>query len=137
MTNSTPRIERIRDFPGMYKPTGPFSAVVRLGDLLLLSGIRGIDENTQQPIEGDERQRIRKMFENLKFALEASGSDCAHVLVSRVYVTDMVRHRPLINEMYEEFFGEHLPTRTIVEVKGLNQQDIAEIEVVALRAQRD
>jgi enamine deaminase RidA (YjgF/YER057c/UK114 family) len=39
----------------------------------------------------------------------------------------MFRHRPIINELYQEFFGEHLPTRTILEVARLNQDDDVEI----------
>ena len=55
-----------------------------------------------------------------------------HDIVSTtVYVTDMKNSRPIINELYEEFFGKNLPTRTIVEISGLNQDDIVEIEAIA------
>jgi enamine deaminase RidA (YjgF/YER057c/UK114 family) len=42
-------------------------------------------------------------------------------------------HRPIVNAAYEQAFGEELPTRTIVEVRALNQDDTIEIEAVAAR----
>jgi len=50
---------------------------------------------------------------------------------STVYVTDMDRLRPLVNDAYVAAFGDHLPTRTILEVAGLNQNDSIEIEIIA------
>ena len=43
----------------------------------------------------------------------------------------MENFRPVINELYEEFFGKNLPTRTILEISRLNQDDIVEIEAIA------
>jgi enamine deaminase RidA (YjgF/YER057c/UK114 family) len=37
-----------------------------------------------------------------------------------------------VNDAYLKAFGANLPTRTIVEVAGLNQNDSVEIEVVAV-----
>ena len=46
-----------------------------------------------------------------------------------VYVTDMFRHRPLVNKVQEELWGKGpYPPRTIVEVDRLNQDDIVEVE---------
>jgi enamine deaminase RidA (YjgF/YER057c/UK114 family) len=46
-----------------------------------------------------------------------------------VYVTDMARHRPLVNKVQEELWGQGpYPPRTIVEVSRLNQDDIVEVE---------
>ena len=46
-----------------------------------------------------------------------------------VYVTDMARHRPLVNKVQEELWaGGPYPPRTILEVAALNQDDIFEVE---------
>ena len=46
-----------------------------------------------------------------------------------VYVTDMQRHRPIVNQVQEELWGGGpYPPRTIVEVSRLNQDDIVEVE---------
>ena len=65
-----------------------------------------------------------------------AGSSLHSVLVSTVYVTDMVGLRPLVNDAYVAAFGHNLPTRTIVEVSGLNQGDSIEIEIIAAQTER-
>jgi enamine deaminase RidA (YjgF/YER057c/UK114 family) len=100
--------------------------------MLFVSGLRGIDPSTGEPAGTDE-ERIRLIFQHLERALEEGGSSLQHVLSTRVYVTDMRRQRPLVNAAYERAFGAHLPTRTIVEVQRLNQDDSVEVEAVAAR----
>ncbi len=128
-------IRRRRDVPGLPEPTGPYSWSVTHGGLVFLSGIRGIDPSTGRPDKGDG-SRVRRVFEHLAALLEASGSSPRDVLSTRVYVTDMARHRPLINAGFTRFFGTELPVRTIVEVRALNQGDTIELEVVAALRQR-
>jgi enamine deaminase RidA (YjgF/YER057c/UK114 family) len=105
---------------------------VTWGDLVFVSGLRGIDPQRGQPIEGD-RERVRLIFEHLGRILAANGSSLRDVLFARVYVTDMTRHRPIVNEAFDRVFGAELPARTIVEVRALNQGDSVEMEVVAVR----
>jgi 2-iminobutanoate/2-iminopropanoate deaminase len=125
-------IERKRAIQGVPAPTGPFSWSTAWGDLLFVSGLRGIDPQSGRPAEGDA-ERIRLIFTHLERILAANGSSLTDVLSARVYVTEMARHRPMVNEAFESAFGSELPARTIVEVGALNQADSIEIEVVAIR----
>ncbi|HYX90391.1 MAG TPA: Rid family hydrolase [Myxococcaceae bacterium] len=129
------RIERRPAVDGLPAPTGPFSWSVGWGDLVFVSGLRGIDPQRGQPVEGDP-ERVRLIFEHLGRILAANGSSLRDVLFARVYVTDMTRHRPIVNEAFERVFGAELPARTIVEVRALNQGDSVEMEVVAVRRER-
>ncbi|MNC78645.1 hypothetical protein D3C75_1309090 [compost metagenome] len=46
-----------------------------------------------------------------------------------MYVTDMYRYRPIVNQIQEELWGDGpYPPRTIIEVDRLNQDDIVEVE---------
>jgi 2-iminobutanoate/2-iminopropanoate deaminase len=105
---------------------------VAWGNLVFISGIRGIDPSTGAPAAGDAR-RLSLIFGHLARILEASGCAPRDVLAARVYVTEMSRHRPQVNEAFTKFFGSALPARTIVEVRALNQGDTIEIEVIAAR----
>lgn len=125
-------IHRQLTVPGLPPPPGPFAWTATWGDVLFVSGLRGIDPATGFPAQTDE-ERIEFIFQHLTRALEAGGSSLRHVLSTRVYVTDMQRHRPMINAAYERNFGLDLPTRTIVEVHALNQDDTIELEAVAAR----
>jgi 2-iminobutanoate/2-iminopropanoate deaminase len=111
----------------LHAPTGPFVQGIRVGSLLFLSGQRGIDPATMAPVPGAFEARARQLFTNIGRVLAAGGTDFRHVLATTVYVRDMFRHRPIINDLYQEVFGAHLPTRTIVEVARLNQDDDVEI----------
>lgn len=129
------RLRRRRAVPGVPEPTGPFSWSVAYGELVFLSGIRGIDPATGRPARGDG-PRIRRIFDHLSRLLAANGSSPRHVISTRVYVTDMALHRPLVNAAFARFFGRELPARTIVEVRNLNQRDTIELEAVAARPRR-
>ena len=119
----------------MPPPTGPFAWSVAWGNLVFVSGLRGIDPATGEPAETD-RTRLGLIFSHLERALSASGSSLRDVLATRVYVTDMKRHRPLVNEAFEQVFGSDLPTRTILQVSALNQADTIELEVIAAQRSR-
>lgn len=126
--NEIARTGHIEGVPG---PTGPWKWTVAWNGLVFVSGVRGIELSTGQPADGDER-RIALIFEHLGRILGQAGSSFDSVLSSTVYVTDMARLRPMVNDAYVRAFGANLPTRTIVEVAGLNQNDSVEIEVIAV-----
>jgi 2-iminobutanoate/2-iminopropanoate deaminase len=114
--------------PGAIKPTGPWSLGVRAGDLVFVAGMRGIDPATGKLVDGAEA-RVRQAFRNMQTVVEAAGGNLRNAVRLVVYVTDMDRHRPLVNEIQKEFWGGGpYPPRTIVEVRRLNQDDIVEVE---------
>jgi 2-iminobutanoate/2-iminopropanoate deaminase len=114
--------------PGAIEPTGPWSVGVRAGDFVFVAGMRGIDPATNMLVEGDEA-RVRQAFLNMRTVVAGAGGGLRDAVRLVVYVTDMGRHRPLVNKIQEELWGgPPYPPRTIVEVSGLNQDDIVEVE---------
>ena len=107
--------------------TGPFVQAIKVGNQLFMSGFRGMDPRTNKVPKGDFRAEARQVFENIKAVVEAAGGTMENILATTVYVRDMYRHRPVINELYEEYFGDNFPTRTIVEISRLNGDDNVEI----------
>lgn len=132
MSSSDNPVERTREVAELPYTTGPYAWAVRYGDLIFVSGLRGIDAASGEPVRGDE-ERLDVIFAHLGRILERNESSPRRVLATRVYVTDMGRLRPLVNNAFTRFFGTELPTRTIVEVAALNQEDTVEIEVIAAR----
>ena len=133
-TTSYPPMNDIRRnscIDGIPEPTGPFHWTSEWNGLAFVSGVRGIDPLTGQPATDDAR-RLELIFEHLRRILASVGSSLEHVLSSTVYVTDM-NVRPMVNNAYVRAFGSHLPTRTIVQVAALNQNDSIEIAVIAAK----
>ena len=113
---------------GAIKPTGTWNLGTRAGDFVFVAGMRGIDPATNSLIP-DPKDRVRQAFENMKLIAESEGATLRDAVRIVVYVTDMYRFRPLVNEIQEELWGEGpYPPRTIIEVDRLNQDDIVEVE---------
>jgi 2-iminobutanoate/2-iminopropanoate deaminase len=113
---------------GAIQPTCPWALGARAGDFVFVAGMRGIDPATNTLVAGDEA-RVRQAFLNMQQIAQSDGASLRDAVRLVVYVTDMARHRPLVNKVQEEFWGQGpYPPRTIVEVSRLNQDDIVEVE---------
>lgn len=65
----------------------------------------------------------------MKVIAESAGARLQDAVRIVVYVTDMYRYWPMVNQIQEELWaGAPYPPRTIVEVDRLNQDDIVEVE---------
>jgi 2-iminobutanoate/2-iminopropanoate deaminase len=113
---------------GAIAPTGTWSLGARAGDFVYIAGMRGIDPASNTLLAGDEA-RVRGAFMNMKLIAESEGASLADCVRLTVYVTDMARLRPLVNKVQEELWaGGPYPPRSILQVSGLNQDDICEVE---------
>ena len=115
---------------GATPALGPYSAGVKLGDLVFVSGQIPTDENGLMPegIQAQAEQSIR----NLKAVLEAGGSDLQHVVKTTVFLKDM-NDFAAVNEVYAKWFdGEVQPARSCVEVARLPKDMPLEIEAIGV-----
>lgn len=109
-------------------PTATWALGTRAGDFVFVAGMRGIDAATNSLVEGNEA-RVRKAFENMQMIAESEGASLRDAVRLVVYVTDMYRYRPIVNQIQKELWGDGpYPPRTIIEVDRLNQDDIVEVE---------
>ncbi|NNJ75741.1 MAG: RidA family protein [Anderseniella sp.] len=109
-------------------PTATWALGTRAGDFVYVAGMRGIDPATNKLVPGNE-ERVRKAFMNMKLIAESEGASLRDAVRLVVYVVDMYRHRPIVNKIQKELWGDGpYPPRTIIEVDRLNQDDIVEIE---------
>ena len=113
---------------GAIDPTGTWSLGTRAGDFVFVAGMRGIDPQSNELVEGDAA-RIRQAFKNMELIAQSEGASLTDAVRLTVFVTDMERYRPIVNAVQEELWsGGPYPPRTILEVSKLNQDDIFEVE---------
>ena len=90
----------------------PFSPVVKVGDLILVSGQASVDA-TGKIVTDTFEGEFRRSIENMRKVLETAGSDLAHVVQTRNYVRDPA-DVPRYNELYREYFSAPFPARTTI-----------------------
>ena len=119
---------------GLAEPISHYTDAVRHGDLLFVSGVAPLDENSRLIGEGDVVMQTRQIFLNMKKILDAAGTGFEKVLKVTVYLTD-VADRTKINPVRQEFFGASRPASTLIGVSELAIPGMkVEIEaVVAVR----
>ena len=117
--------------PGAPAAIGPYSAGVRAGNLLFLSGSIPLDPATGQVVPGDIAAQATRAMENIKALLTAAGADFANVVKTTVFLADMKDFQEM-NQVYGRFFPSSPPARTTVAAAGLPRGARVEIEAVAV-----
>jgi reactive intermediate/imine deaminase len=108
----------------------PFSDVVRVGDLLFVSGQLGVDDQMQL-VPGGIQAETRKIMERLRRLLERHGSSMSRVVKCTCMLADMGEW-PAMNEVYVSYFPpDRLPARSAFGVNRLAFGARAEIECIA------
>ena len=111
--------------------TYPFSGAVRVGNMLYLSGVIGVDPTTKKLVAGGIEAETKQTMETIKATLERNGSDLDHVVKCTVFLVDM-QEWPRMNEIYKKYFLKHFPARSAVAGSGLALGARVEIECIAV-----
>jgi enamine deaminase RidA (YjgF/YER057c/UK114 family) len=125
--------------PSLAKPAGYSHAwEVQGGKTLYLAGQVAFDEHGKVVGKGDLVAQFRQVCENLKTVLLARGGQLNDIVKLNIYVLSNADYKAKgreIGAVYREYFGKHFPAMTLVEVKGLYDEDqgcAIEIEGVAV-----
>jgi 2-iminobutanoate/2-iminopropanoate deaminase len=114
----------------MTTPIGPYSPVVRAGDLLFVSGQVGLEGD--QMVSGGVEQETRQALANLEAVLATEGASLADVVKTTVFLRHM-RDFKLMNEVYAEVMDGHRPARSTVAVVELPAVALVEVEAIAYK----
>lgn len=109
---------------------GPYSQAVRAGSLVFTAGQIPLDPATGQLVGGDIAAQTERVMRNLQAILQAAGTSLQRVVKTTVFLRDMDDFAAM-NAVYGEFFGEHRPARSTVQVSRLPRDVAVEIEALA------
>ncbi len=101
------------------------SPVYRAGDWYIISGITG--RVGEQLVGGGFEPEFRRALERLQDLLSRHRLALSDVAKVNIYLRDM-GNRTRMNELYLQFFGSHLPARTVVGVAEISREGAVEIE---------
>jgi 2-iminobutanoate/2-iminopropanoate deaminase len=109
---------------------GPYSQAIKVNKMVFLSGQIAIDPKTQQFIEGDIDIQTKRVLDNLKSVLEASGCNLESIVKTTIYLTD-INDFSKVNEIYASYFSSGKPARSTVCVAALPKNAKIEIDAIA------
>jgi 2-iminobutanoate/2-iminopropanoate deaminase len=112
------------------KALGPYSAGIRVGNMIYTAGQVGIDPAIGDIVAGGIEAETRQVLHNLQAVLKAAGSSLDWVVKTTVFLQDMNEFSRM-NAVYAEFFKEKPPARSTVQVGALPKGAAVEIEAVA------
>ena len=116
--------------PDAAKPVGPYSAALRSGQLLFVSGQVPLDPATGLMVDGDIAAQTRRALENVGLLLRAAGLSHTHVVRTTVFLADMDDFKAM-NDVYATFFSEPYPARSTVQAARLPRDARIEIDAIA------
>lgn len=109
---------------------GPYSQGIIVNNMFFSSGQIPLTPEGVVVSE-DVSEQAHQVFRNLQAVLEEANASFDTVVKATVFIKNMDDFA-LINEVYAEYFPEHKPARSCVEVARLPKDVLLEIEVIAL-----
>lgn len=112
----------------MPKALGPYSPVVRAGDLLFVSAQAGVDPTTGKVPEGVGAE-CRQALANVERALKAAGSSLDQIVRITLFYKSL-DDLPQINEAFAQVFPSDPPARSAA-IVGLAGGRSVSIDAIA------
>lgn len=110
---------------------GPYSQGTKAGNLIFTSGQLPIVPDTGELIKDDIKKATKQSLSNVLSVVEAAGGKLTDIAKVVIFIKNM-EDFPKVNEVYEEFFKDHKPARSCVEVSRLPKDANIEIEAIAI-----
>jgi enamine deaminase RidA (YjgF/YER057c/UK114 family) len=114
-----------------YAPVIGFSSAVRAGDWVTVAGTTAVDGDGTVVGAGDPYAQAQEALRKIGVALQETGTDLAHVVQTRMYLT-RTEHWERVGRAHGDVFAAHPPATTMVVVAGLlDHRMLVEIEAIA------
>ncbi|MEM9215702.1 MAG: RidA family protein [Cyanobacteria bacterium P01_F01_bin.150] len=109
-----------------------YSRAVRVGPFIYIAGTTAADETGTIHFPGDMYGQVTYILEKIERSLQAVDAQLAHVVRTRVYLTQIAQAAEVM-KAHKTFFDAIRPANTLVEVNQLATPDmLVEIDVDAV-----
>jgi enamine deaminase RidA (YjgF/YER057c/UK114 family) len=125
------RRERVQSGAPWEERVG-YCRAIRAGDHVYVTGTVAVEPDGTPHAPNDAYGQAKRALEIIETAIAELGARREHVVRTRIFVTDIARWSEF-GRAHAEFFGEHRPATTMVEVRRLIADDfLVEIEADAV-----
>ncbi|TMB59617.1 MAG: RidA family protein [Chloroflexi bacterium] len=107
-----------------------YSRAVRQGNVIRVAGTAGLGENGQV-VSDDVVEQARRALEIMRDAIEKLGGTMSDVIMTRVYVSDVL-NIDRVAVIHGEVFRDIRPASSIVKVEFIDPRIQVEIEAEAI-----
>ena len=109
----------------------PYSAVVRAGDYIYVSGVLGHVRGKSQLVSGGVSAQAKQSLTYIKEYIERAGGSLQNTAKCMVLLAD-IDDFPAMNEVWRTFFPTHPPARSTLIVKEIPHGAAIEIDCTAI-----
>ena len=113
-------------------PIGSYNQGVVSNGFVFTAGQVAIDPKTSKLIDGNFKDRVNQIFDNLENILIETGSGLSNAVKFTVFLTDIDNYADINKVFNSRLDEETAPARSLVEVSGLPAGTDVEIECVAV-----
>ena len=113
------------------RSTTIFPQAVIADKFIFLSGTTGVDPSTGKLISDNFEEQARQAFLNIKTILEESGSSLEKIVETTIFMVTG-NDFSTVNKVYEAFFPENAPARSVPQVMPFPGGILISVECVAL-----
>jgi len=107
-----------------------YSPYVKANNLIFTSGqLPLLDRATKKSAEGIRAQTLL-VLKKVEELISKEGLTKRDIIKTTAYITD-INDWGTVNEVYQQFFGDHKPARSIIPVSGLHFGCLIELEAIA------
>jgi len=108
---------------------GTYSQAVKTGSTVYLSGQIPLVPETMEMVDGDIKQQIHRVFQNLQAVAIAAGGGLSDIVKLNVFLTDLSDF-PQVNEVMAEYFKSPYPARAAIGVAALPRAAGVEMDAI-------
>ena len=108
---------------------GPYVQAISTDNLVFTSGQLPLNPETGELVT-EIKAATKQALENIKVILEEAGTSMDKVIKCTVFLAD-INDFAAVNEVYGQYFTDHKPARSAIQVGALPKGGVLEIEAIA------